>query len=97
MLTYGLKTVTKFYGNASKVTISGREFDRNSAYISFNRVYAKVKGHKPYVGKVHSGSILPIASSRVNSLRRDPNWFVDEMEFFGPWPRHSFNWADLNP
>lgn len=77
------------------VTISGVVYDTNSAYISYSSI-AAYDQNLNYIGGQYPGTILPIASSRVFSLRgnqlfnrSDPN--------SGPLLQpFSFNFADLN-
>ena len=77
------------------VNINGTVFDTDSAYISFQTVRA-LDNHGHWVGGEFPGTLMPIASARIFSLRGNP-YFNKSNAAATPWLLpYSFNWADLN-
>ena len=85
---------TLYHDNRTMVVISGHTFDPKSAYISFSAVSARAFGNYQ-VGSIYSQRIMPIASSRLFSMRLNPALLDDALASPSLLP-YSFNWADLN-
>jgi len=72
----------------------GMTLNPKSAYLSFDAVSA-IGFRTHLIGSVHSGRVIPIASSNLFSLRFNSEWCVTRQNKPNYLP-YSFNWADLN-
>ena len=106
---------TSSHDPRTMTVINGTTFDPQSVYLSFESISAVMQGFLTTrwpVGSKHEGRMIPVASSRIFSLRGNRDLCIRayddcRREFNSctaawynsnsqPYSAYSFNWADLS-